>query len=301
MNLNNKSKLDFTKAFRDEIFGEVSEATAIKRKKAKIKWILYHTFLSILSILSIYFLIGDATDKLSIFSAPFYQIDISILVIFTISYIVEFTHSYNKFRYFKNNLLILLSIIPLLFIGFNNDIISQCFLLLQIFSIMQVFKLLKFIALVTFLKNKELAISRLLKTNGFIYILYITLALIITCSIALSIVEKYSLWDSIWLSFVTCATVGYGDIIPMTTIGRIISIILMMTGVGLISTLTSTLITYFSNHNRVNSNLISHKEYIELTKQANKLSINQIETLTSIAKLMENDNVCISVKMKSDK
>lgn len=39
-------------------------------------------------------------------------------------------------------------------------------------------------------------------------------------------------WDSIWWSFMTITTVGYGDIYPHTTGGRIIAILLMVLGLG---------------------------------------------------------------------
>jgi voltage-gated potassium channel len=44
---------------------------------------------------------------------------------------------------------------------------------------------------------------------------------------------------------VTASTVGYGDIAPSTTPGRLIAITLMLSGVGLISTLGACITTYF--------------------------------------------------------
>lgn len=42
----------------------------------------------------------------------------------------------------------------------------------------------------------------------------------------------HSFFDSIWWSMVTITTVGYGDIAPVTTGGRIISMLMMMLGMG---------------------------------------------------------------------
>jgi len=42
-------------------------------------------------------------------------------------------------------------------------------------------------------------------------------------------------FDGIWWAFVTGATVGYGDYTPLSTTGRIIGILLMLTGAGLIT------------------------------------------------------------------
>jgi voltage-gated potassium channel len=49
--------------------------------------------------------------------------------------------------------------------------------------------------------------------------------------------------DSIWYTFVTITTVGYGDRYPVTNLGRAIGMVIMMSGVGLFGTLTG----YLSN------------------------------------------------------
>ena len=44
-----------------------------------------------------------------------------------------------------------------------------------------------------------------------------------------------------WWSFVTVTTVGYGDKVPTTSSGRLIAMVLMTLGVGLVSVLTSSI------------------------------------------------------------
>ena len=51
--------------------------------------------------------------------------------------------------------------------------------------------------------------------------------------------------DGIWWAIVTASTVGYGDIAPSTPTGRVIAVLLMLSGVGLISTLAASITTYF--------------------------------------------------------
>lgn len=51
--------------------------------------------------------------------------------------------------------------------------------------------------------------------------------------------------DGIWWAIVTAATVGYGDIAPVTLWGRLIAVILMLTGVGFISTLAASITAHF--------------------------------------------------------
>jgi voltage-gated potassium channel len=51
--------------------------------------------------------------------------------------------------------------------------------------------------------------------------------------------------DSIWYTFVTITTVGYGDRYPVTTAGRLIGMVIMVAGVGLFGTLTGYLANAF--------------------------------------------------------
>lgn len=44
-----------------------------------------------------------------------------------------------------------------------------------------------------------------------------------------------TLFDGIWWAFITGATVGYGDFVPLTPVGRIIAILLILTGGGLLA------------------------------------------------------------------
>lgn len=54
-----------------------------------------------------------------------------------------------------------------------------------------------------------------------------------------------SLWDGVWWAVVTMGTVGYGDKYPITTGGRIVGLILIFAGVGLMSLFTATIASIF--------------------------------------------------------
>lgn len=57
-------------------------------------------------------------------------------------------------------------------------------------------------------------------------------------------------WDGVWWTFVTIATVGYGDRYPVTTVGRVVGILTMSLGVVLFGVLTGFLANAFLSPRR---------------------------------------------------
>ncbi len=83
---------------------------------------------------------------------------------------------------------------------------------------------------------------RFLQRENLDRLLLIIGILIGVSSIGLSWVEpQFSLVDALWWSIVTLATVGYGDITPVTLRGRLIGIIDMVVGIGILATFSATL------------------------------------------------------------
>ena len=52
--------------------------------------------------------------------------------------------------------------------------------------------------------------------------------------------------DAIWWTIVTITTVGYGDFFPLSLPGRILAVIIMFSGIGLISVLTGSISSIFT-------------------------------------------------------
>jgi voltage-gated potassium channel len=80
----------------------------------------------------------------------------------------------------------------------------------------------------------------------------ITLAIILLCSFAVFYFEHketeaniHSLWDGLWWAMVTIGTVGYGDRYPVSVAGRLVGLLLIFSGVGLMSLLTATIASVF--------------------------------------------------------
>ena len=57
------------------------------------------------------------------------------------------------------------------------------------------------------------------------------LALIMGGAVVITATEKVSFGKAVYFSLITGLTVGYGDIVPGTAIGRVISVLLGLTGI----------------------------------------------------------------------
>ncbi len=52
-------------------------------------------------------------------------------------------------------------------------------------------------------------------------------------------------WDGIWWALVTITTVGYGDLVPVTSAGKVFAGVLILVGIGLFSLLTASFSVFF--------------------------------------------------------
>ena len=56
-------------------------------------------------------------------------------------------------------------------------------------------------------------------------------ALIVGIAIVITYTENMSFWDALYLSFITGLTIGYGDIVVQTSVGRIMAVLLGLIGI----------------------------------------------------------------------
>lgn len=73
-----------------------------------------------------------------------------------------------------------------------------------------------------------------------------------------------TLMDALYWSVVTLTTVGYGDIVPVTSEGRVVAMVLVFAGIGVISFATSIVVMAFHEKMR---ELHDHRVYAEVERQ----------------------------------
>ena len=82
-----------------------------------------------------------------------------------------------------------------------------------------------------------------------IKIILLLLLLWVGSSIGILYLEDGELSDiknSFWWAIVTITTVGYGDYSPETISGRALAVVLMLSGIGLVSTVTGSISSIFT-------------------------------------------------------
>jgi voltage-gated potassium channel len=100
-----------------------------------------------------------------------------------------------------------------------------------------------------------------------------TLFVVLAGGVAFSQVERtqhLSAWDGVWWATSTLTTVGYGDITPHTVAGRVIAIIMMVSGVGFVALLTAAVAERFIRDERAAESSIEH-HLVSLTEELRQI------------------------------
>ncbi|MBD7895257.1 ion transporter [Limosilactobacillus sp. Sa3CUN2] len=228
--------------------------------------------MAILAVVSILLIAFDFAHELDLNTEPFKAVNNGILVIFTVDYFTRFFLAKDKKKFFKHNIFDLLSIIPVggLVGIFRWNRIGRAFTILRI-------------ARLVGLTGR---LNKFIEKDGLLYYIYVTCTVLLISAAMYSVSEKTPFSNALWWAITTASTVGYGDISPKTTIGRIAGVLLMLVGIGLIGVITSTITDYFSqeDNNQVQDKLdVIEKENRELRAELKKLN----EHLAKIEKKSE--------------
>lgn len=154
-----------------------------------------------------------------------------ILLVFTLEYLLRLWCAENRLKYFFSlySVIDLLAILPFL-LGLID------------ISYIRIFRWFRILRLVRFLEGKAFT-SRLSGGDSVIYarifftlftIIFVYSGLIYQVEHPVNPVDFNTFLDAIYFSVVTMTTVGFGDVTPISEAGRLLTVLMIFTGIALI-------------------------------------------------------------------
>ena len=205
-------------------------------------------------------------------SWTFYYIDNIVRLIFIGDYVTRLAISKEKRKFIKENLIDLFSIFSIRFyvrvLGFTiiPSKVNSSYCIKAIKSIMLIICAIKF----------KIRVKDEIRKSRLNFLLVVSTIFIVIGAVLISIVEGMSIGDALWWSFVTFTTVGYGDILLKTQLGKAIAVLIMIIGIGVIGVITTSITLYIANGGRK-----MQKSYKEKVIEDIKNKLDNYENLTS--------------------
>ena len=174
----------------------------------------------------------------------FTTLDLITVIIFIIDYLLRWATadlkyddprfiSYIKYPFSFMAIIDLLSILP------SINIINKGFKALKTIRLIRTFRVLRIFKSFRYSKNIQLIIQVGKNSkNALIAVIYLAVGYIFVCALIIFNVEPDSFntfFDAVYWATISLTTVGYGDIYPITTLGRIITMISFFMGIAIVA------------------------------------------------------------------
>jgi voltage-gated potassium channel len=271
-------------------------------------------FLLVLIFLNVLMVILETVDDLFLqYNKLFRIFEYFSVLIFSLEYVgriwscVEDKHFTNnlrvriKYLFSFSSLIDLIAIAPslLAFIFPSVD--------LRFIRVLRIFRFLKFSRYSSSINNLLTVIWNQRKSFGAAF--FILFIMLIIASSGMYLVEKDaqpekfgSIPQAMWWSIVTLTTVGYGDVYPITTLGKFFGSAIIILGIGTVALPSGILASAFSEHTRRSQN--KYKQELENALKDNRIDKserNQLNKLAESLNLSDEDIHIIESFYKSDK
>ena len=211
-------------------------------------WLLIFILLSCLGVI-----LESVPSVQQLHGTPLYIAEWFFTIVFTIEYLLRIYSAKKRFKYIVSawGIVDLLAIIPTYLSTFYPPI--GVLLDIRILRLIRVFRVFKLKRYVTGGSTMMIALSKS-RPKILAFLLFVILVSVVLGSIMYVIEGQKNgfetLPDSIYWAIVTLTTVGYGDVTPVTILGKIIASLIMILGYGIIAVPTGIVSAEISKESR---------------------------------------------------
>ena len=170
------------------------------------------------------------------------RVDLFICAFFFFDFLLQLARAESKWRYMVTwGWIDLLSSIPMV----SGALWGRAARALRLFKLLRGIRSAR--ELIRFLASQRRA------EGAFLSLILIAVVVVTMSSIVILEAEQeaggsiQTAGDALWWSVVTVSTVGYGDTFPVTHVGRLIAVGLMLVGIGLFGTFTAFVASWFGS------------------------------------------------------
>jgi len=145
----------------------------------------------------------------------------------------------NRKRWARENALII--VITMITFPLLSGILE----VLRLFRLARIFSALRLLRLM----RAGQVINRITSPTGLLWTGFFVVVAIVVGAVTFDLAEESTrihpgLGDSMWWAVTTATTVGYGDLYPTTSAGRIAAVLLMFVGIGFVAMLTASIASW---------------------------------------------------------
>lgn len=262
------------------IIARIRRLNEVFRLSSRIRY-LYEVLCFILIVFDVFFLFLTVIFNLRPGSLEGIAIFDAVVVLFLwVEYLFRVNEQDNKWSYVAYQWSDILAIIPFDYLALVSFGVA-----LPLTLVFKLLRLVRIVALLRFSRRIEKEVLAFAEKTRLIYGLAIYLLVIIVGSTLFFSIESgvnpnvSSPNDALWYMVVTITSVGYGDVVPYTGLGRIIGVIAMISAILFASLVTATTTSALLEKFRA--------ERDEVTKASKETIGNVIAQLSAIEKRLE--------------